>query len=86
MATDNPWERLDLRHALAQVRERHVTGFAPALTIDGDTAVYGFTANGTLTVERDGVLAGADEQTLAGLYDREIAALIQRQRRYGAPA
>jgi hypothetical protein len=82
MATNNPLERLDLRHEFARAREQGLDDFAPVLTIDGDDGVYGFDSSGAIRHARAGVMSPSDGGDFGDLYEREIAALITRQQRY----
>jgi hypothetical protein len=83
MATDLTQERLDLRFQLDEARERGLDDFAPFMLIDGSRAVYGFDAAGRIVVNDTDTdtVENSDEQDVGTLYTREIAELIERQRR-----
>ena len=76
---------LDLRVRLREARERGLTSFAPIFKLIGSSEVFGYDESGTLVTDDGfGAVSRNNEQDFVQLYAREVAALLERQRRMAA--
>lgn len=77
VAPDVP-DWLSLNVMLAEVREQGIDDFAPVLKVEGDSTLYGFRPDGSISVFDGYELTPDEAGSFFELYKREIDALVER--------